>query len=196
MAGTCYPHRKKRPTGVGPKTEWKAPENTHAVQHLVFSQDGARVQCSRCTRVASKSLSGKWQDFWKAECVELREDQNLRQAERSRIYWSGAGAEAMRDVVKLLAEEHEVAVEDLLFSGDVQEPTCRKAWPFMVARRNHNTKKLRLESCLRSLMAANRVRERLQHFAAQPSSHSWQISPAEKLLICSPCGLYIVDVPQ
>ena len=37
-----------------------------------------------------------------------------------------------------------------------------------VARRNHNTKKLRLESCPRSLMAANRVRERLRHFAAQP----------------------------
>ena len=28
--------------------------------------------------------------------------------------------EAMRDLVKLLAEEHEVAVEDLLFSGNVQ----------------------------------------------------------------------------
>ena len=138
--GTCYSHRKKRPAGVGPKTEWKAPETTHAVQHLVFSQDGARVQCSRCTRVASKSHSGQWQAFWKAECVEVREDQN------SRIYWSGAGAEAMWDLAKMLAEEHEVAVEDLLFTGDVQPPIncriCRKAWPFMVARRNHDTKKV------------------------------------------------------
>ena len=49
-----------------------------------------------------------------AECVEVREDQNLRQVEGSRSYWSGAGAEAMRDLVKLLAEEHEVAVEDLI----------------------------------------------------------------------------------
>ena len=61
----------------------------------------------------------------------------------------------MRDLVKLLAEEHEVVVEDLLFSGNVQATinsrVCRKAWPFMVARRNHNTKKLRLESCPRSL---------------------------------------------
>ena len=75
--GTCHSHRKKRPRGVGPKMEWQAPETTHAVQHLVFSQDGARVQCSRCTRVASKSRSGQWQAFWKAECVEVREDQNL-----------------------------------------------------------------------------------------------------------------------
>ena len=185
---TCHSHRKKRPTGVGPKTEWKAPETTHAVQHLVFSQDAARVPCSRCTRAASKSHSGHWQAFL---------DQNLRQVERSRIYWSGA---AMRGLVELLAEEHEVAVEDLLFSGDVQAPincrVCRKAWLFMGAGRNHNTKKLRLESCPRTLMAANRVRERLQHFAAQPSSHSWQISPAEYLLICNQCGLYIVDVPH
>ena len=36
----------------------------------------------------------------------------------------------------------------------------------------------------------------LQHFAAQPSSHSWQISPAKNLLICNQCGLYIVDVPH
>ena len=57
-------------------------------------------------------------------------------------------------------------------------------------------KKLRLESCLRSLMAANRVRERLQHFAAQPSSHSWQIPPAENLLICNQYGLYTVGVPH
>ena len=99
----------------------------------------------------------------------------------------------MRDLVKLLAEEHEVAVEDLLFSGDVKAPincrVCRKAWPFMAARRNHKTKKLRLESCPRSLMAANRVRERLQHFAAQPPWHFGQISPAENLLICDQCGL-------
>ena len=45
-------------------------------------------------------------------------------------------------------------------------------------------------------MAANRVRERVQHFPAQPSSHSWQISPAENLLICNQCVLYIVDVPH
>ena len=81
-----------------------------------------------------------------AECVEVREDQNLRQVEGSRSYWSCAGAEAMRDLVKLLAEEHEVAVEDLLFSGNVQAPincrVCRKAWPSMLARRNHNTKKV------------------------------------------------------
>ena len=32
--GTCYSHRKKRPTGVGPKTEWKAPETTHATPCL------------------------------------------------------------------------------------------------------------------------------------------------------------------
>ena len=135
-----------------------------------------------------------------AECVEVREDHNLRQVEGSRSYWSGAGAEAMRDLVKLLAEEHEHAVEDLHFSGHVQSPVncriCRKAWPFMVARRNHNTKKLRLESCPRTLMAANRVRERLLHFAAQPSSHSWTFSPAENFLICNQCGLYIVDVPN
>ena len=90
-------------------------------------------------------------------------------------------------------------MEDILFSGNVQAPICRvrrKAWPFMVARRNHNTKKLHLESCPRSLMAANRVRELLQHFAAQPSSHSWQISPAENLFICNQCGLYVVDVPH
>ena len=106
-------------------------------------------------------------------------------AECVRCYWSGAGAEAMRDLVKLLAEEHGVAVEDLFFSGNVQAPincrVCRKAWP-EVARRNHNATKLRLESCPRSLLAANRVRE---HFAAQPSSHSWQVSPAENLLICN-----------
>ena len=198
--GTCSSHRKKRPTGVGSKTEWKAPETTHAVQHFVFSQDGARVRCSRCTRVASKSHSGQWRAFSMAQRVEVREDQNLRQVEGSRSCLSGAGADAMRDLVKLFAEEHGVAVEDLLFSGNVQAPincrVCRKAWPLMIVRRNHNTKKLRLESCPRSLMAANRVRERLQHFAAQPSSHSWQISPAENLLICNQCGLCIVDVPH
>ena len=122
--GTSYSHRKKRPSGVGSKTEWKTPETTHAVQHLVFSQDGARVRCSRCTRVASKSHSGQWRAFWMAECIEVRENQNLRQIEGSRSYWSGAGAEAMRDLV---------AVEDLLFSGNVQAPVncriCRKAWP-------------------------------------------------------------------
>ena len=42
-----------------------------------------------------------------AECVEFREDQNLRQVEGSRGNWSG-GAEAMQDLVELLAEEHEV----------------------------------------------------------------------------------------
>ena len=36
---------------VGSKTDRKTPETTHAVQHLVFSEDGARVRCSRCTRV-------------------------------------------------------------------------------------------------------------------------------------------------
>ena len=111
-----------------------------------------------------------------AESIEVRENQNLRQIEGSRSHWSGAGAEAMRDLVKLLAEEHEVAVEDLLFSGNVQAPVncriCRKAWPFMVARRNRDTKKFHLESCPRTLVAANRVRERFQHFAAQPSSHT------------------------
>ena len=99
--------RKKRPTGVGSKTEWKTPETTHAVQHLVFSQDGARVRCSRCTRVPSNSHSGQWRAFGMAECVEVREDQNRRQVEGSRSYWSGAGAEAMREM-KLLAEEPEV----------------------------------------------------------------------------------------
>ena len=59
-----------------------------------------------------------------AECVEVREDQNLRQVEGSCSYWSGAGAEAMRDLVKLLAKEHEVAVEDLLFSGNVRPSTA------------------------------------------------------------------------
>ena len=59
-----------------------------------------------------------------AESVEVREDPNFRQVEGSRSYWSGAGAEAMRDLVKLLAEEHEVAVEDLLFSGNVQAPAA------------------------------------------------------------------------
>ena len=78
------------------------------------------------------------------ECVEVREDQNLGKFEGSRSCWSGAGAEAMRELVKLLAEEHEVAVGELLFSGNVLAPincrVCRKAWPSMVARRNHDTK--------------------------------------------------------
>ena len=198
--GTSYSHRKKRPSGVGSKTEWKTPETTHAVQHLVFSQDGARVRCSRCTRVASKSHSGQWRAFWMAECVEVREDQNLRQVEGSRSYWSGAGAEAMRDLVKLLAEEHEVAVEDLLFSGNVQAPincrVCRKPGLFWLLAAIITRK-----SCV------------LSHVLA----HSWQpigcgnvfsilllsrhrvlgkISPAENLLICNHCGLYTVDVPH
>ena len=45
-------------------------------------------------------ISGQWRAFWMAECVEVREEQNLRQVEGSRSYWSGAGALAMRDVVK------------------------------------------------------------------------------------------------
>ena len=33
----------------------------------------------------------------------------------------------MRDLVKLLAEEHGVAVEDLLFSGNVQAPSTAES---------------------------------------------------------------------
>ena len=46
------------------------------------------------------------------------------------------------------------------------------------------------------MQMSNRVWERLQHFAAQPSSHSWHSSPAENILIGDQCGLYIVDAPH
>ena len=58
--------------------------------------------------------------LWTAECVEVCEDQNLRQVERSRFCWSGAGAEVMRDLVKLLAGEHGVAVE-VFFSVEMSK---------------------------------------------------------------------------
>jgi len=103
------------------------------------------------------------------------------------------------ELLKKFAAQHRVPVNRLAFSGDVLAPftckDCRRAWPYAASRRNHTNFGTEIEACTRSTTAVAEERTRLIDFQRQPTTHEWTLAPAENLLVCKKCGIYIAEVP-